>query len=399
MNSQQKIKEIIDTYVEKGIDLSKEEVGVVVEVHESIIIICGLASGKIGNIVNFFTTKGEIIQIDENFKKIILFNYTDIQPGLIVSLDDDQFMFPLGNELLGKIINPLGINLEINQEIIAPKHGIGKPENFSNRFILKDQLFTGIKMIDWINPLALGQKQAILGDKNTGKTLLCHSIQKTNPDFIYIYVSIGQAINKFQTLKKYMTPNSIFIVTHSSDSAYLKYKAPWVACTIGQYFQNQGHDVIVVIDTLDEYANAYRQIALNNNQYPGRDKYPGDLFFKLASLLEFASLNNKGSLSLFPIIQTYEDDITSYLCTNIIGITDGQIVFEKDLFHAQQFPAININLSVSRIGGIIHKDLKKYINGLKIKISKNKELKSILLQGKNEIFDLKKSIEFWENYE
>lgn len=384
------LEEKIKSFEEK-IDL--EDTGKVIQVGDGIARVYGLNKVMVSELVEFVETgvKGVAFNLEEdNVGIIVLGEYKDIKEGHTVRRLKRIIEVPVGEELLGRVVNPLGEPLDgkgpINAknfrpiEIKAPGVIYRKP--------VDTPLQTGIKAIDSMIPIGRGQRELIIGDRQTGKTAIAIDtiINQKGQGVYCIYVAIGQkksAIARIiDKLRQYGAMEyTTVVVASASDPATLQYIAPYAGCAMGEYFAYSGRDALVVYDDLSKHAVAYRQLSLLMRRPPGREAYPGDIFYLHSRLLERAvRLNDKlggGSLTALPIVETQANDISAYIPTNVISITDGQIYLEPGLFYARQRPAINVGLSVSRVGGAAQiKAMKQVAGMLRIELAQYRELET-----------------------
>lgn len=384
------LEEKIKSFEEK-IDL--EDTGKVIQVGDGIARVYGLNKVMVSELVEFVETgvKGVAFNLEEdNVGIIVLGEYKDIKEGHTVRRLKRIIEVPVGEELLGRVVNPLGEPLDgkgpINAknfrpiEIKAPGVIYRKP--------VDTPLQTGIKAIDSMIPIGRGQRELIIGDRQTGKTAIAIDtiINQKGQGVYCIYVAIGQkksAIARIiDKLRQYGAMEyTTVVVASASDPATLQYIAPYAGCAMGEYFAYSGRDALVVYDDLSKHAVAYRQLSLLMRRPPGREAYPGDIFYLHSRLLERAvRLNDKlggGSLTALPIVETQANDISAYIPTNVISITDGQIYLEPGLFYAGQRPAINVGLSVSRVGGAAQiKAMKQLAGMLRIELAQYRELET-----------------------
>ena len=377
---------------EKKLEL--KEVGYVFQVGDGIATVYGLEKAMYGELVQFpHGVFGMILELEHESAGCILFGeYELVKEGDEVRRTESLMQAPVGDELLGRIINPIGEPLDgkgpINAKKTRPIETMAP--GVIERQPVTEPLQTGIKAIDSMIPIGRGQRELIIGDRQLGKTaILLDTIinQKNMPKRpICIYVAIGQQqamiAQVVDILKKHGALEYTIIVSASaSDPAPLQYIAPYVGCTIGEEFMWQGKDVLCIYDDLTRHAQAYRQISLLLRMPPGREAYPGDIFYLHSRLLERAcklsEKNGGGSMTALPIIETQAGDITSYIPTNVISITDGQIYLENKLFYAGIRPAVNIGLSVSRVGGNAQTKAMRQVAGrLRLDMAQYNELQA-----------------------
>lgn len=377
-----------------------EEIGKVVKVSGPLIKIEGLPRVKIEEIVKIGKKRAIIFQFDSEFSQALV----NLDVAYALALDDPEgikagekvertgevLKIPVGEEFLGKVINPLGEDYDT--KILVKGKEFRSIEREAPKIMEREKvsqpLETGIKIIDALFPIGRGQRELILGDRKTGKTTIALDTIVNQKDVICIYTSIGQRKAEIVQIIKFLSEKgaldyTILVVASSSDSVVLQYLAPFSAMTLGEYFRDKGKDVLIVFDDLTKHAWAWREISLLLERPPGRESYPGDIFYLHSRLLERAAKIKKelggGSITALPICQTKEGDISEYIPTNLISITDGQLYLESDLFQKGFKPAINIGLSVSRIGAQAQ---KKYLSqataGLKLLLSQHKELEKLL---------------------
>jgi len=350
---------------EKSTDLT--EYGELISVGDGIARIYGLENVMSNEMIEFEDgTIGLAFNLEESsVGVVILGDYEQLKEGDKVKRTGKILQVPVGNELLGRIVDPLGRPLDggpqIKGEMIYPVERIAP--GIATREPVKIPLQTGIKAIDSMIPIGRGQRELIIGDRNTGKTAIAIDtiINQKGQDVICVYVAIGQKASKVaavaEKLKKYGAMDYTIIVSASaSDPAPLQYLAPYAGCAMAEYFMYEhGRHTLVIYDDLSKQANAYRQMSLLLRRPPGREAYPGDVFYLHSRLLERAAkLNDKyggGSLTALPIVETQEGEVSAYIPTNVISITDGQIYLQPGLFAAGQRPAVDVGISVSRVGG------------------------------------------------
>jgi len=350
---------------EKSTDLT--EYGELISVGDGIARIYGLENVMSNEMVEFEDgTIGLAFNLEESsVGVVILGDYEQLKEGDKVKRTGKILQVPVGNELLGRIVDPLGRPLDggpqIKGEMTYPVERIAP--GIATREPVKIPLQTGIKAIDSMIPIGRGQRELIIGDRNTGKTAIAIDtiINQKGQDVICVYVAIGQKASKVaavaEKLKKYGAMDYTIIVSASaSDPAPLQYLAPYAGCAMAEYFMYEhGRHTLVIYDDLSKQANAYRQMSLLLRRPPGREAYPGDVFYLHSRLLERAAkLNDKyggGSLTALPIVETQEGEVSAYIPTNVISITDGQIYLQPGLFAAGQRPAVDVGISVSRVGG------------------------------------------------
>jgi len=371
-------------------ELHTESIGYVLQVGDGIARVYGLRDVMANEMVEFpDRTMGIAFNLEqENVGVVILGSDQGIKEGSVVKRTGKIIQVPVGDALIGRVINPLGIPLDGKGPVPAKRSRTleGIPPNVIQRQPVKEPLQTGIKSIDAMIPIGRGQRELIIGDRQTGKTaiLVDTILNQKDTGVICIYVAIGQKLSSIvslvRTLEKYgAMSHTIVVVASSEDPAPLQYIAPYAGCAIGEEYLFNGRHALVMYDDLSKHAVAYRQISLLLRRPPGREAYPGDVFYLHSRLLERAaklkdSLGG-GSLTALPVIETQAGDISSYIPTNVISITDGQIYLESDLFYSGVRPAINVGLSVSRVGGNAQTKAMKQVAGmLRLSLAQYREL-------------------------
>ncbi|MDD6345792.1 MAG: F0F1 ATP synthase subunit alpha [Oscillospiraceae bacterium] len=383
------IKEQIKHYQNK---LELSDVGTVMTVGDGIANIHGIENCMSGELLEFENgVKGMALNLEQNFVgAVMLGSDTDIKEGSTVKRTGQIVSVPVGEEMIGRVVDALGRPIDgkgpIRTSLTAPIEKIAS--GIITRKSVHKPLQTGIKAIDSMIPIGRGQRELIIGDRQTGKTAIALDtiINQKGQNIICIYVAIGQkrstVANVVETLTKAGAMDySIVVSATASELAPLQYIAPYSGCTIGEYFLEKGQDVLCVYDDLSKHAVAYRTLSLLLKRPPGREAFPGDVFYLHSRLLERAcSLNENyggGSLTALPIIETQAGDVSAYIPTNVISITDGQIFLETDLFNAGIRPAVNPGISVSRVGSAAQiKAMKKVSGSLKLMYSQYRELQS-----------------------
>ena len=366
----------------------ENEVGYVETIGDGIATISGLDHVMYGEVVVFENgTKGMVLDITTENIGVILFDTEGtIGQGTKVSRTKKQAGMPVSSNFLGRVVDPLGNPIDgLGPIEAAEMRPIEEPApSIIDRKPVTTPMETGILSIDSMFPIGRGQRELIIGDRQTGKTSIALDtiLNQKGKDCICIYVSIAQkastVANLVNTLKKNDAMGYTVIVNSTAaDSASLQYIAPYSATSLAEYFMHQGKDVLIVYDDLSKHAVAYRTISLLLGRSPGREAYPGDVFYLHSRLLERSSrLNSGGSITALPIIETQNGDVSAYIPTNVISITDGQIFLESDLFFEGQRPAVNVGLSVSRVGGAAQtKAMKKASGSLRINLAQYREMK------------------------
>ena len=381
------LKEEIKNYDEISKD---QEVGTVISVGDGIATVYGIDHAMYGEVVTFENgLKGMVQDVRANSMGCILFGKdTGIKEGTKVARTGKQAGIPVGDKFIGRIVNALGEPIDGKGEIQAEEYRpIENPApGIIDRKSVTVPLETGILSIDSMFPIGRGQRELIIGDRQTGKTSIATDtiINQRGKDVICIYVAIGQKASTVakivNTLKKHDAMDySIVVSSTASDPASLQYIAPYAGTAMAEYFMHKGKDVLIVYDDLSKHAVAYRAISLLLERSPGREAYPGDVFYLHSRLLERSShLSDKlggGSITALPIIETQAGDVSAYIPTNVISITDGQIFLESNLFNAGMRPAVNVGLSVSRVGGAAQtKAMKKASGSIRIDLAQYREM-------------------------
>ncbi|MBI2353093.1 F0F1 ATP synthase subunit alpha [Candidatus Dependentiae bacterium] len=370
-----------------------DEIGIVVQVGDGICKVYGLLDVLYGEIVHFQGgNKGIVLNMSDDFVSIFLLSKTiPVVEQEVVKRTKLAMQIPVGTTMLGRVINALGEPIDGLGEIVTSEMRYVEQEcpSIVERTLISKPLQTGILAIDALVPVGRGQRELIVGNRNTGKTALAIDaiLNQKDQGVICIYVSIGQRqgnlariVNK---LEEYGALEYTVIVSADSSEAVLnQYLAPYSGTTIAEYFMHQGKDVLIVYDDLSNHAIAYREMSLLMRRAPGREAFPGDVFYLHSRLLERAAcLKKGGSITALPIIQIQEDDITSYIPTNLISITDGQIFLETQLFNQGIRPAINIELSVSRVASAQTLAVKRMSKALRLELAQYNELLSFAQFG------------------
>lgn len=381
------LKEEIKNYDEISKD---QEVGTVISVGDGIATVYGIDHAMYGEVVTFENgLKGMVQDVRANSMGCILFGKdTGIKEGTKVARTGKQAGIPVGDKFIGRIVNALGEPIDGKGEIQAEEYRpIENPApGIIDRKSVTVPLETGILSIDSMFPIGRGQRELIIGDRQTGKTSIATDtiINQKGKDVICIYVAIGQKASTVakvvSNLEKYgaMEYTTVFSAT-ASDCAPLQYIAPYAGTALAEYFMYQGKDVLIVYDDLSKHAVAYRALSLLLERSPGREAYPGDVFYLHSRLLERSSRLSEekggGSITALPIIETQAGDVSAYIPTNVISITDGQIFLESSLFFSGMRPAVNVGLSVSRVGGDAQtKAMKKAAGSLRIDLAQYREM-------------------------
>src|SRR5579871_2452236 len=370
--------------------LQINEVGQVIEIGDGIARIYGLRNAMAGELLEFENgTMGQVFNLEEDSIGAVIFgNYLDIKEGETVKSTGRLLEVPVGDAVIGRVVNPLGVPLDggptINStetrklDIVAPGIAERKP--------VTEPLQTGIKAVDSMIPIGRGQRELIIGDRKTGKTAIALDtiINQKGKGVKCFYVAIGSKESTVAGIVEVLKSTGAMeyttvVVASAADPAPMQYIAPYAGCTMAEYFMWKGEATLCVYDDLSKQAAAYRQLSLLLRRPPGREAYPGDVFYLHSRLLERAvklsDANGGGSLTALPIIETQEGEVSAYIPTNVITITDGQIYLEPDLFFAGIRPAINVGISVSRVGGNAQiKAMKSVAGKLKLEMAQYRDV-------------------------
>lgn len=377
----------------KDIDTSLqfEEIGKVLQVSDGVARMYGLTNAEAGELLEFESgVMGVVMNLEQDNVGAVLLGPTDeVKEGMTVRRTGRIASIKVGEQMLGRVVDPLGVPLD----------GLGKVEGDLTEMPLErkapgvifrqpvtEPLQTGIMAIDSMIPIGRGQRELIIGDRQTGKTAIALDtiLNQKGKGVVCIYVAIGQKASSVAQLAENLRKHgamdyTIIVNATASDSATLQYIAPYSGCAMGEFFMNHGKDVLIVYDDLSKHAVAYRTLSLLLERSPGREAYPGDVFYLHSRLLErSAHLSDAlggGSMTALPIVETQAGDVSAYIPTNIISITDGQIFLESDLFHSGQRPAVNVGLSVSRVGGAAQtKAMKKATGAIRLDLAQYREM-------------------------
>lgn len=400
------IKEQIKRYASQ---LEVADVGTVIQVADGIARIHGLENAMQGELLEFpGEVYGMVLNLEEdNVGAVLLGSQHNINEGDTVKTTGRVVEVPVGNALLGRVVNALGQPIDGKGPITTDKY---RPvERVASGVISRKgvdtPLQTGIKAIDSMVPIGRGQRELIIGDRQTGKTTIATDtiLNQKGKDVICIYVAIGQKRSTVASLVENLEKNgamayTIVVAATASEASPLQYIVPYSGCAMGEYFMYQGKDVLIIYDDLSKHAVAYRALSLLIRRPPGREAYPGDVFYLHSRLLERAAKlddeHGGGSMTALPIIETQAGDISAYIPTNVISITDGQIFLETELFHSGVMPAVNPGVSVSRVGGNAQiKAMKKVAGTLKLIYSQYRELASFAQFGSDLDADTKARLE------
>lgn len=393
-------------------EIKEKSVGNVLKVSDGIALVSGLAGVMMSEILTFKSEKGDIAGVALNLEEnqvgaIVLGDYTAIKEGDEVQATKRILEVPVGEAVIGRVLNPLG----------EPLDGKGKVETSQfypvekiapgviTRASVKEPVQTGIKAIDAMVPIGRGQRELIIGDRQLGKTAIAIDaiINQKGQNMKCIYVAIGQKESKVANIVAKLEETGAMeyttvVLAGASSPASLLYIAPYAGCAMAEYFLDKGEDVLIIYDDLSKHAVSYREISLLLRRPPGREAYPGDVFYLHSRLLERACKLNKdyggGSITALPIIETQAGDISAYIPTNVISITDGQIFLEPDMFYKGNRPAINAGLSVSRVGSSAQiKAMKKVAGKMRLEAAQYRELAAFAQFGSDLDEDTKKKLE------
>jgi F-type H+/Na+-transporting ATPase subunit alpha len=371
-------------------EIDVKEVGTVTSVGDDIARVYGLEHVMANELLEFpHDLYGLAMNLEEDSVGVVLLGESHlIKEGDIVKRTHRIMQVPSGEAMIGRVVNPLGEHLDDKGPIKTEDYMVVErlAPGVVDRMPVKEPLQTGLKAIDSMIPIGRGQRELIIGDRQTGKTAIAVDtiINQKNKDVICIYVAIGQKNSTVAQIVKVLNEHgamdySIVVASSASDPSPLQYLAPYSGCAIGEYFMDKGKHALVVFDDLSKHAAAYREISLLLRRPPGREAYPGDVFYLHSRLLERAAKYSEekggGSLTALPIIETQAGDVSGYIPTNVISITDGQIYLEPELFNAGVRPAINVGISVSRVGGNAQiKAMKQVAGKLRLDLAQYREL-------------------------
>ncbi len=395
----EEITTILEKELEKFSDLPNVgHAGTVLQVGDGIARVHGLPDCQMGEVLEFPNgVTGIALNLEEDsVSAVIIGDDTLVKEGDAVRETEKIIEVPVGKALLGRVVNPMGKPLDNGGAVHASE--FYKLESVApgvvERQPVKEPLQTGIKAVDAMIPIGRGQRELVIGDRQTGKTALCidtiinqkHTHEPGGNPVYCIYVAVGQKMSTVARVVETLRENgaldyTIVVASAASDSNTLQYIAPFAGCAMGEYFRNNGMHALVVYDDLSKHAQAYRALSLLLRRPPGREAYPGDVFYLHSRLLERAAKLSDdlggGSLTALPIIETQSGDVSAYIPTNVISITDGQIYLEPDLFFAGVRPAINVGISVSRVGGSAQiKAMKKVAGKLKLEMAQYREVQA-----------------------
>jgi F-type H+-transporting ATPase subunit alpha len=387
------IKDRIENFKAK---LDVNEIGTVLTIGDGVARVFGLKNAMAGELVEFDSgVKGMVLNLETNNVGIAVLGEGEIKEGSTVKRTEKIVEVPVGDALLGRVVNAIGeavdgkgeINSNDTRKIEVKAPGIIK------RKPVHEPLQTGIKAIDSMIPIGRGQRELIIGDRKTGKTAVALDtiINQKGKDVVCIYVAVGQKQSTVRQVYRKLEEAgaldyTIIVAATASEMAPLQYIAPYTGCTFGEFYRDSGKHALVIYDDLTKQAQAYRQLSLLLRRPPGREAFPGDVFYTHSRLLERAAKmsdeEGAGSLTALPVIETQEGDVSAYIPTNVISITDGQIYLESDLFNSGVRPAVNVGLSVSRVGGSAQiKAMKKVAGTLRLDLAQYRELQAFAQFG------------------
>lgn len=391
---EKRIRGMVATLTKRSQQLSNrvrfQDVGTVQNIGNGVATVSGLPNVSIDEIISFPTgVEGMALNLEQKRVDLIMLGTEKgIRGGDLVQATGKRLQVPVGSQLLGRLIDPLGNPLDSDEVIEASEYRFlsKTAPDVIKRAPVNEPLYTGTKTIDTLFPIGRGQRELILGDRQTGKTTLAIDaiLNQTHSDVRCIYVAIGQKKSSILSVIEILRQHDVMshtavVISSPDDQPALRYLAPYTGMTLAEYFLDQGLDVLIVFDDLSKHADAYRELSLLLRRPPGREAYPGDIFYLHSRLLERAcklsKANGGGSITALPIATTQNGNISAYIPTNLISITDGQLVLDADLFHQGQKPAIDIGRSVSRVGARAQKPaMRQLVGNLKLELSQYKEV-------------------------
>lgn len=385
---------LFEKSLQQGPQQNLDEIGIVVQVGDGICTIFGLTNAVFGEFIKFEGgNHGIILNLSEDFVSVFLLNSRiPVVEQEVVTRVGNVLKIPVGNAILGRVVNSLGEPIDALGDIVTDMYMPVEAQTPSivDRTPISEPMTTGIMVIDALFPIGKGQRELIIGNRSTGKTAIAIDtiLNQKGKDVICVYVSIGQRQGNVARLVRLLEERgaleyTVVVSADSSEAVLNQYLAPYSGTAIGEYFMHQGKDVLIVYDDLSNHAIAYREMSLLMRRAPGREAYPGDVFYLHSRLLERSGrLLKGGSMTALPIIQIQSDDITAYIPTNLISITDGQIFLDTQLFNNSIRPAVNVELSVSRVGGAAQtKAIKKMTRALRLDLAQYHELLSFAQFG------------------
>lgn len=385
---------LFEKSLQQGPQQNLDEIGIVVQVGDGICTIFGLTNAVYGEFIKFEGgNHGIVLNLSEDFVSIFLLNSRiPVVEQEVVTRVGNVLKIPVGKAILGRVVNALGEPIDALGDIAVDTYMPVEAEapSIVDRTPISEPMSTGIMVIDALFPIGKGQRELVIGNRSTGKTSIVVDtiLNQKGKDVICVYVSIGQRQGNVARLVRLLEERgaleyTVVISADSSEAVLNQYLAPYSGTAIGEYFMQQGKDVLIIYDDLSNHAIAYREMSLLMRRAPGREAYPGDVFYLHSRLLERSGrLLKGGSMTALPIIQIQSDDITAYIPTNLISITDGQIFLDTQLFNNGIRPAVNVELSVSRVGGAAQtKAIKKMTRALRLDLAQYHELLSFAQFG------------------
>ena len=367
-----------------------EEFGITVEVRHPIIVVKGLPNAEIDEIVVFEEgQRGMVFSMSRDVIEVLLFSQEQIRNGASVARTGESINVRVGNNLLGKTIGAMGDDLYeeaatgTQDENVEYKPINTEAPNMDKRTKITKPFVTGTSVVDLMIPLGKGQRELVIGDRKTGKTsfLLTSIISQAKEDTVIIYGAIGRRQSEIKKIEEFLRQQnvlqqSVIVASSSNDSSGYIYITPYTAMTLAEFFRDQGRDVLIILDDLTYHAKIYREISLLANRFPGRDAYPGDIFYLHSKLLERAGAfihpeKKEVFITCFPVAESIDGDLRGYITTNLMGMTDGHIFFDSDIYFQGIRPAVNIQLSVTRVGRQTQSKLRKEINTLLLSFLSN----------------------------
>lgn len=403
------LKQVQEQISQFQVHLEKEKIGTVIEVGDGIAKVTGLSDVMASEMVEFENgARGVALNLEEGVVGIIILGeFTGVREGMTVKGTGQILSVPVGEGMVGRVVNALGEAIDGKGALKAKKtYPIEKiAPGVMKRKSVHQPVQTGIKSIDVMIPVGRGQRELIIGDRQTGKTAIAIDtiLNQKGQNMICIYVAVAQKESKVAQIVSRLQEAgamdyTVVVSSGASESAAMSYLAPYTGCAIGEYFMDQGKDALIIYDDLSKHAVAYRQISLLLRRPPGREAYPGDVFYLHSRLLERAAKLNEdnggGSLTALPIIETQAGDVSAYVPTNVISITDGQIYLETDLFNKGIRPAVNVGLSVSRVGGAAQiKAMKRVAGKIRLGLAQFRELEAFAQFGSDLDATTKKQLE------
>ena len=412
VKSEDLLQKIQDSIKKADLKDTFSKKGEILELRDGVATVVGLDNAMFSEIVEFENkTKGLVLDLSYDKAGVLILGEADtLKQGDKVKTLGVVLSIPVGEEYLGRVVDGIGNPIDGGADISSKERGLVEKiaPGVMTRETVQTPLETWIKAIDTMIPIGRGQRELIIGDRQIGKTTIALDtiLNQKGKNLISIYVAIGQKDSKVkqfvETLKeREAMQNAIVVNAPSSEPAVMQYLAPYIGCTLGEYFMSQGKDVLIIYDDLSKHAVAYREISLLLRRPPGREAYPGDIFYLHSRLLERAANLNAdhggGSMTALPIVETQDSDISAYIPTNIISITDGQIFLDAELFNSWNRPAIDVGLSVSRVGGNAQTKLMKKIAGkLRLQLASFRELANFMQFGSDVDEETFLQIEKWK---